>query len=229
MKLFRFVAVLSALFMSQVALAGGPFVVTITSFEQWKDFKGSLVSQVTHSNPNPGGAGIPWQSENTHSTTVGWELSIDVGSDDLGLKIGGKTSDSATVAFTTGQSGTVSAPPAEYQGKGAVNHDVEFYSYEGYSIRKDKWQYFTDANDGKITLCTKIGRASRKWTVTNQMICYKNSQECYPQFNYPRPDPYCLDVSKNYYGADEVKMFGLKAESIGTFLSLGSNVQRNWK
>jgi len=229
MKLFHFIVALSVLFVSQAALAGGPFVVTITQYEEWKDAKGKLPVSVDHANPNPGGNKLHWHSDASITTTVGWEVSVTAGSDALGLKVDGKLNGSTSVTFTTGQEDDLAAPPADNKCKGQVNHDVEFYAYEGYWIHKVKWQYSTDTNN-RVTSCTVLGVADRKWTVTGTLITYKNSQQNYPDNNYPRPDPYCKDVGKSYYGADEVKNSAiLKADSIGALEPLSApNIQRKW-
>jgi len=201
--------------------------VTTTTISWSKDAKGNLPASVDHANPNAGGDPISWTTQTGVETTVGWQVNIEIGVDDLGLKIGGEASGSETVDLSTGQSGTVEAPPAP-PGCGKVNHDVELFGYEGWCIEKTKETYYTSG--GYVTPEPDIDDyATREWTVLSYLITYKNSQENYGEDNYPRPDPYIKDWKETYWTPCLCWTNGQPATKIGTMAMLSPQVTRDWR
>ena len=196
------------------AQAGGPFLVTITQKEIFKDRKGALPTMIDHANPNPGGTDIPWATEAGLATTVGWSVSVSAGGADLGLAINGSLSGSSTINVGTAQSGVVNAPPAAASRCGAVNHDVEFFAYEAYKVVRIRWEYFTNAA-GEVTNASAEDIARRAWTTRGRLVTYKESEENYGENNYPRPDPYTKHEIVYYWGAPAIAQVGGTPAQIG--------------
>lgn len=225
--MIRFFVALIICLIAAPAYAGGPYTTTQTFHKHWKDMRQSLPGAIDHANPNPGGQDIPWTTSQGITETVAWQVSLTVGLDALGLDIGGQLSGQTVVDLSTQQSGSVEAPPAQYGC--AVNHDVEFFAYEGYDTLVRKEQYFTDDITGEVGTWTILNSARRKWTVLAELITYKNSQEGYPAHNYPRPDPYIKDQKTVFYTPELAHAFNKTPAVFGTIYSTGPNIARDWR
>jgi len=156
---------------------------------------------------------------NQEAASTTWHCTLKLGTDYLGLTVGGQTT--GTQTFTATIHGEVAAVPEGEQG---VNHDVAWYGLQLENKYRAKWSYLYDTDTGDVWDIAKLDDARREDYAIQPFQTYKSSQEGYGANNYPRPNPYVRLYHVKYYTPDDTQTIALW----GTVSITLADVPRDW-